>query len=130
MVLGHLPNKYKVKGRVLLHHLRSTGGKWSNKGELFSSSGDVILGSNAVDLAREILVGSRRMKQNYAEKLGWGEFMQMLDKPMSLDHYLERRRPLANCKSPMKSNTTQEPMVSPEMKNHRDHYNMAQYLTG
>ena len=78
MVLVHLPNMYKAKGRLLLHHLRNAGVKWSNKGELISRSGDVISGSNAVYLVREALVGSHRMKQNYGEPSGWGEFLQML----------------------------------------------------
>ena len=78
MVLGHLPNMYKAKGRLLLHHLRNAGVKWSNKGELISRSGDVIPGSNAIDLVREALVGSRRMKQNYGEPWGWGQFLQTL----------------------------------------------------
>ena len=78
MVLGHLPDMYKAKGRLLIHHLRNAGVKWSNKGELISRSGDVIPGSNAVDLVREALVGSRRMKQNYGEPSGWGEFLHTL----------------------------------------------------
>ena len=78
MVLGHLPDMYKAKGRLLLHHLRNAGVKWSNKGEIISRSGDVIPGSNAVDLVREALVGSRRMKQNYGEPSGGGEFLQTL----------------------------------------------------
>ena len=90
MVLGFLP-MYKAKGRLLLRHLINAGVKWSNKGELISRSGDVIPGSNAVDLVREALVGSRRMKQNYGEPSGWGEFLQ----------------------------TLREALVSPEMKNQR-----------
>ena len=30
MVLGHLSKMYKAKGRLLLHHLRNAGIKWSN----------------------------------------------------------------------------------------------------
>ena len=78
MVWGHLPDIYKAKGRLLLHHLRNAGVKWSNKGELILRSGDVIPGSNAVDLVREALVGSHRMKQNYGEPSGWGEFLHTL----------------------------------------------------
>ena len=32
--------------------------------------------SNPVDLVREALVGSCRIKQNCGEPLGWGEFLQ------------------------------------------------------
>ena len=39
MVLGHLPDMYKAKTRLLLHHLRNAGVKWSNKGDLVSRSG-------------------------------------------------------------------------------------------
>ena len=78
MLLGHLPDMYKAKGRLLLHHLRNAGVNWSIKGELISRSEDVIPGSHALDLVREALVGSRRMKQNYGEPLGWGEFLQSL----------------------------------------------------
>ena len=44
--------------------------------ELISRSGDVIPVSNVIDLVKEALVGSRRIKQNYGESLGCGEFLQ------------------------------------------------------
>ena len=72
LVLGHLPDMYKTKGRVLLHHPRNAGVKWSNK-EVISRYCNGIAGSNAVDLVREALVGSCRLKQNYVEPSGWGK---------------------------------------------------------
>ena len=75
---------YKAKGRLLLHHLRNAGVKWSNNGKLISRSGDVIPGSDAVDLVRQALVGSCRMKQNYGEPSGWGEFLREANVPRSL----------------------------------------------
>ena len=102
MVLGHLPDMYKAKGRLLLHHLRNAGVKWSNKGKLISRSEEVIPGSNAVDLVREVLVGSHRMKQNYGEPSGWGEFLQMLREANVPRSLFERRRPSGNCRSLIK----------------------------
>ena len=110
MVLGHLPDMYNAKGRLLLHHLRNAGVKWSNKGELISRSGDMIHGSNAVDLVREALVGSRRMKQNYGEPSGLGEFLQTLREanvPISLFG---------------KKNTLRQLQESHQMKYHRGTY--------
>ena len=72
------PTCIKQKGRLLLHHLRNADVNCSNKGELISRSGDVIPGSNAVDLVKEALVGCHRMKQNYGESSGWGAFLQTL----------------------------------------------------
>ena len=127
MVLGHLPNMYKAKGRLLFHHLRNAGVKWSNKGELISRSGDVITGSNAVD--REALVGFHRMKQNYGEPSGWGEFLQTLRKANVSRSLLEEEDPQATAGVPSNEIPSRN-LWSAQMKNQRDHHIMAQYPTG
>ena len=67
MVLGDLQVMYTAKGKFLRHHLRNVDVKVSNKGKFISRSGNVILGSNAVDFSQRDL-SSCRIIHNFS---GW-----------------------------------------------------------
>ena len=121
---------YKAKGRLLLRHLINAGVKWSNKGELISRSGDVIPGSNAVDLVREALVGSRRMKQNYGEPSDWGEFLQTLREAYVPRSLFGKKKILRQLQESHQMKHHPGTYGQPRHEEPDDHHIMAQYPTG